>query len=458
MENKSSYIRTTVAALMAALAGSAVAAVSAEEAKQLGGATLTIFGAEKAGNKDGTIPEYTGAQLKAPASWDPKEPGRRPDPFNEKPLLSITAQNAAQHADKLTEGMKELFKRYPSYRMDVYPSHRTLIYPKYVLDNTLKNATACKTDENEVRVEGCYGGFPFPIPKTGSQLMWNHLLAYENITWASNTRSWIVPISGSPVLTGGTNGVQNTPFFDPGRTTPAQRRDVYWRFHVESNAPTRQVGEKLIVIDHVDSTRRAYQYIPGQRRVKLAPDLAYDTPSPYTGGSSNMDDGKVFLGAPDRYDFKLVGKKEKYIPYNTFNLTDYKVCPEDKVTSTKSFPNPDCVRWELHRVWVVQASLKPNYRHIYKSRTFYFDEDSYLSGMADNYDAAAKLYRVIWAASYPFYEGGANAGGNTFQIDMHTGIWSVQGSTMAPGTGYFPVAQKPENFYSPESLAGEGIR
>ena len=90
--------RVLVAALVAAFAGSAFAAVSADEAKKLG-TTLTEWGAEKAGNKEGTIPAYNAAtaQPARPASYDfKKDPGRRTDPYNEKPLFTITAQNAAQ--------------------------------------------------------------------------------------------------------------------------------------------------------------------------------------------------------------------------------------------------------------------------------------------------------------------------------------------------------------------------
>ena len=167
-----------VVALTSALLGAiANGAVSPEEAKQLGGEKLTPIGAEAAGNKEGSIPPYGGKAPKAPASYDMKEPGQRPDPYSDKPLYTITAKNADKYADKL-DAMREVFVRYPEFRMDVYPSRRDIEYPKYVLENTVKNATSCKATQNELRLEGCYGGFPFPIPKTGNQVMWNHLLQY----------------------------------------------------------------------------------------------------------------------------------------------------------------------------------------------------------------------------------------------------------------------------------------
>ena len=145
----------------------------AEEGKQLGGPVLTAFGAEKAGNKEGTIPPYTGEGLETPPGFgkDSKDPYSRPDPYaNEKPLYSITAQNAAQYADKL-DGIIEVFKIYPNFRMDVYPSHRSAVFPQYVLDNTLKNVKDCKSVDSDTRIENCWGGTPFPVPQNGAQVL-----------------------------------------------------------------------------------------------------------------------------------------------------------------------------------------------------------------------------------------------------------------------------------------------
>jgi hypothetical protein len=98
--------------------------VTADEAKQLG-TTLTQVGAEKAGNKEGTIPEYTGGLTTAPAGFD-KGKGVRPDPFaSEKPVASIDAKNMDKYADKLSEGTKALMQANADYRIDVYPTHRT---------------------------------------------------------------------------------------------------------------------------------------------------------------------------------------------------------------------------------------------------------------------------------------------------------------------------------------------
>ena len=107
------------------------------------------------------------------------------------------------------------------------------------------------------------------------------------------------------------------------------------------------------------------------------------------------------------HSFARVGKKEKLLPYNSFKAVDLKECPIEKML-TRNFPNPDCMRYELHRVWVVEATLKPQYRHIYKKRRFFWDEDGFVAGTTENYDAAGKLYRMIAPLQYPYPEGGAH--------------------------------------------------
>ena len=147
-------------AIASLAAGSALAAVSADEAKQLG-TTLTAVGAEKAGNKDGTIPEYTGG-IKPPAGFQAGTTVRPTRSRTRSRGSTITGKDAAAHADKLTEGTKELLKRYPTMRVDVYPTHRTVAVPQRILDNTMKNATGAKTVDGGVALENVHAGLSVP--------------------------------------------------------------------------------------------------------------------------------------------------------------------------------------------------------------------------------------------------------------------------------------------------------
>lgn len=447
-------------------AASAMAAVSAEEAKQLGGAVLTEWGAERAGNKDGTIPAWTGEKVKAPASYDPKESGQSPDPWDDKPLYSITQQNMEKYADKLTEGQKSMLKKYPTYRIDVYPTRRTMIFPKWAIDNTIKNATSAKTTHGGVRLEGAYAGVPFPIPKTGNEVTWNHLLAFQPPALQGLTQAWIVDANGRPVLQGLEDVHYQFPFWDPNIPGVRAPESLYWMVRFDALAPARKVGEKYVILnplDPINPGQRAWQYIPGQRRVKLAPDLAYDTPNPVSGGVATMDESQGFLGAQDRFDFKLIGKEERYIIFNNQKVQDYKVCPPEKAL-TKNFPNPECIRFELHRTWRVDLTVKPQFRSIMPKRTLWTDEDWTGGGLSDNYDASGKIYRIDYSPISLWYQYDPQVQMNhsSWTFDLSTGLYQ-NSSWMAfkegnRAGGYTVTKPVPTTVFSPEALAGEGIR
>jgi hypothetical protein len=387
-----------------ALADRAQAAVTPEEAKQLG-TTLTEFGAEKAGNADGSIPSYTHDPVRAPPGFKPGS-GRYPDPFSgEKPLFSIDAKNVAQYAGMLTEGVKEQIRRFPTFRMDVYPTHRTIRYPKHVLDRCAKNAVTAKLTETGNGVDGePYGCVPFPIPKNGLEVLWNHILRYQvgETGMLAHQSTWIVDANGRRTDSGGLNLYYYNWYTESGRT---QLRDKWASAAmVETTRPSESAGEKTLIkysIDYDKQDSRAWFYTPGQRRVRIAPEFAYDTPNASIGGLQFFDEIGMFAGKPDRFDFKLIGKKEMYIPYNDYRFT-FDVPPETSVTP--KHVNPNVVRWEKHRVWVVEATLKPGKRHVYQRRTFIFDEDSWSISGVDAYDHAGKLAKTAWGSMVPLYD------------------------------------------------------
>jgi len=444
-------------AITALTAGSAFAAVSADEAKQLG-TTLTAVGAEKTGNKDGTIPEYTGG-IKPPADFKAGS-GFRPDPFaNEKPRLVITGKDIAANADKLTEGTKELLKRYPTMRVDVYPTHRTVALPQRVIDNTQKNATAAKSIDNGLGIENALAGYPFPIPKTGQEVMWNHLLRYNGLGYDGlKYDNWNVDSAGVPTLSTSGDLWWAWPIYDPKKAGPVSATEPYWVAKITYTGPSRRAGEGLMLWDAVNplkQPRKAWQYLPGQRRVKLAPDLSYDTPNAGTAGASTWDDVSVFNGAMDRFNWKLVGKKEMIVPYGDYRLTYAKNAAD---VTKPSHINPDLVRWELHRVWVVEATLKEGARHIYSKRVFYIDEDSWLAVAADNYDARGQLYRASYAYPSYSYDAQAQFGDTTAFYDFNSGLYAVAG-LFGPYKGLKYMTELPkETFWSADALAGAGIR
>ena len=188
--------------------------------------------------------------------------------------------------------------------------------------------------------------------------------------------------------------------------------------------------------------------------MKLAPDISYDTPNPGTAGAATYDDTWMFNGAMDRFDFKLVGKKEMLVPYNTYRLT---ISQEAADVTTPNYLNPDLVRWELHRVWVVEATLKPGKRHIYAKRTFYLDEDSWTALAADQYDAGgrctAPASRTWRRATTPRPRTPRPRCSTTCRRAVYN-----LGFLMGPYDGVHYTNPLPANQWSPDALAGAGIR
>ena len=85
-------MKTNFLIILIFLYGTAIAAVSPEEAARLGGPELTPIGAERPGNADGTIPAWTGGITEIPEGYSPGQ--RHRDPFPEDEVLfTITAAN-----------------------------------------------------------------------------------------------------------------------------------------------------------------------------------------------------------------------------------------------------------------------------------------------------------------------------------------------------------------------------
>lgn len=428
------------------------AAATPEEAARLK-SDLTPFGAERAGNKEGSIPAWDGGYTTVWPGYRTGQP--RPDPFaNEKPLLQITAQNMAQHADKLSDGVKALLQRYRDYRLNVYPTHRTAAAPQWVYDNTFRNATRARSDSNGLAIAGVYGGIPFPIPKSGTEAMWNHELGWKGEALAYEYNTYVIA-GGKPVLTtGGRIDFQFPYYYRNGSLEDF--KGIALLFKLALNAPPFRAGEISLIHDPVDQFRdgrKAWQYIVGQRRVRRAPTIAYDTPS-ITSGFSFNDEGYVFNGPMDRFEWKLLGKKEMFVPYNTnaFHLkkTDQVIGPQ--------YVNPDHLRWELHRVWVVEATLADGKRHALPRRRFYLDEDTWFALLTDGWDARQQLWHVSYQLPMLIPELPAVSALTYVVHDLFKGGYVVS-SLLNEGRRHYEILpRRPEDEWSPAALTGEGVR
>ena len=440
---------------LALIAGGAQAAASAAEAAALG-KTLTPIGAEKASNKDGSIPAWDGGLVKPIAGFKPG--GHYPDPYaSDKPLFTITAANAEQYKDKLSPGQMALLKRYADWKMTVYPTRRSVGYPQKWYDETLANATKVNLVGGGNGFTGTTDGTPFPLPKSGLEAIWNHLTIYKGDTYAT---SW----AQAPVTQGGDFNLVRFDYeydFSYGnqKKTPAQREaNLLFYFLQLIKDPPRLAGGILLVheyADQVSQPRKAWTYSPGQRRVRLAPSVAYDNPGTAADGLRTNDDFAMFNGATDRYEWKLVGKKEMYIPYNSYKLNSPPLKLKDILKP--GHLNGDHARYELHRVWVVEATLKPGTSHVYKRRTMYLDEDSWTVTVSDKYDNRDQLWRVSEMHRIQYYDVPFLGAGPEVHHDLQSGRYIALSLRNEEAKVYQPIKRTPADF-TPDALRTKGTR
>ncbi len=386
----------TLIAAVAAFALAASTGHAASDAERLG-RDLTPLGAVKAGNADGSIPAWSGGITAPPAGYVPGGP--LADPFaGEKPLFSITGADVGKYEALLPAGQVAMLKRYPTYHVDVYPSHRSCAYPKTVYDGTKRNVAQAKlTADGKGMVDGTIG-VPFPFATTGDELFWNHRLRPRGgFTFRRNFALAAVSSTGDYKLVKmrdeGINHLMGPGLRAPGDVAGIRQLENIWiTYMATTTAPVRLSGQITLVYDNIDDAqgpRQAWQYNPGTRRVLRAPDLAFDAPGTNADGLATVDQFDVMNGSPERYNFTRKPDQEALIGYNAYRL---KLMPY-KDLLTKGHINPAALRYERHRVHVVEATLREGARHIYAKRVFFQDEDSWAFVAASLYDTRGNLWR-----------------------------------------------------------------
>ena len=391
------YLLSLIALLSLALP--VQAKVSAEEAAKLG-KELTAIGAERAANADGSIPEWTGpvnftdAQRDlTPQQIEDMDPEKLAAIFSagrmeEKPLFTITAENLDKYADLLSEGHKTLLKRYPSYKMPVYKSLRSGYFPEKIEQATIANATRAELQGTE-DVVGAKLGFPFPIPKRPEEIIWNHRMKFRGAAVRRYNNQAIVQLDGSYTIT---KLIEDVEFRYANIEKPPAEDDATMLYYLsEYLSPPRIVGQFILAREPIQGAREAWVYNPSIRRVRRLPDAGYDNPTEGSDGQQTYDQIDMFNGSLQRYNWKLIGKKEMIIPYNSWSIADRRLKFDD-ILKPKHI-NPDVTRYERHRVWVVEANLRPDISHQFKRRIFYVDEDSWSIALVDIYDNRDQFWK-----------------------------------------------------------------
>ncbi|WBU40410.1 MULTISPECIES: DUF1329 domain-containing protein [Marinobacter] len=378
-----------------------VAAVSPEQADRLKD-NLTPLGAERSGNTEGTIPSWDGGLTEPPANY--KAGGHMVHPFpDDKVIATISIDNLDEYRDKLTAGQQAMFEKYPeSYRMNLYQSRRTSALPQEMHEKIYQNALNARLDDGGNGVTGFQEVIPFPIPQNGLEAIWNHLIRYRGGSLSRDIVQAVVKESGNYTLIHFADEAiypSNMKGHDPEADS-----NILVYFKQTTTAPARLTGNRTLVHDTINQViepRRAWMYNAGQRRVRRAPQVAYDGPGTSSDGLRTVDNFDLFSGAPDKYNWELKGKREIYIPYNNYVLASDTLSYSDIVQP--GHMNPEVLRYELHRVWEVEATLKADERNVYGRRTFYIDEDSWQIAAADYYDTRGDLWRVAEGFHVQYY-------------------------------------------------------
>lgn len=446
---------TMVAVALAALSQTVAAADPARL-----GTELTPAGAEKGANKDGSIPAWPGNEAQQ-SGWSFGK--LRADHFKykaDKSVLSIDASNADKYADRLSPGQLAMLKQIKGYRMDVYPTRRTCGVPDFVAQNTKKNVGSAKIGADGWSLkEATVPGYPFPMPDSGTEAMWNSKMRYRGlgIEYKNVVTSVSPRKGGSEWIRAGQEFTAYMPWGAKGSAQLSKLPPVEYYTYFAYSTPTALAGQALAITFFLDQPgSETFYYFPGQRRVRRMPSYAYDSPQIGMENQYTLDEPFVFNGTIDRFDWKLVGKKELYVPYNAFGAYDFQSKFED--IAKNDFIEPGHRRYEAHRVWVVEATVKSGMRHTAPKRTFYLDEDSWNMVLAEDYDAQGKLAKVREGFLIPVYETGTCDVSAFVQHNLTEGRYLFDMHAAGTGSDVHWVVESTGPRYKPAFYTADNLR
>lgn len=437
-----------------------VAGVPAEVADRLGN-DLTPMGSQKSGNGAGTIPEWTGGLQSPPANITYKNGDRHPNPYSgDKILFTITAANMAQYEKNLTETSKALLAEYPdTFKMNIYPGRRSCAQPATIYASIKQNAITSEETPDGSGLAGAIHGTAFPIPGTAQQIIWNHKLKFRNF---KATRQFVAAL---PTRSGEYNEyiVQDEVMQDysnPAKKDVSELNNISLRYIANTIAPARSAGNVVMVhetINQTQSARKAWVYSPGTRRVRRAPDIAYDNPGTNTDGLQTVDSFDGYNGATDRYNWTYIGRQEAYAPANTYDLALREHTYKDMFLAGGHI-NQDFVRYELQRTEVIEANLRPEFRHLYPKRKFWIEPDAWQVVNTSQYDGRGDLWRLQEEYGYTYYEVPVCGAGAAISYDLNAGRYLVLGFTnQEPQINFFADELK-EDRYTPDAIRRLGVR
>ena len=441
--------------LLAASCCLLAAAPSSSDGPELG-KELTAMGAIRDGNESKTIPPWQGGLTSGPSGW--KSGDHYVDPFpDDKPMYKIDSSNYQKYSEFLSAGQIAMFERYPeSWYMNVYESKRTACYPEDIYAAAMENAASAELTPDGNGVKNCRRTSPFPIPENGLQVVWNHMLRYRGEVMARTVGQVAPAPNGSFVMV----RIEEQVLWRYNREgmTSETSDNVLAKFYQGVISPPRLAGTKLHVhetLDQAKDPRQAWVYSAGLRRVRRAPQVAFDNPGTASDGQRTNDQFDMFNGSPERYNWKLIGRMEMIVPYNCYKAHNAEVDPDSMIRA--GHLNPDLLRYEHHRVWKIEATVKDGTSHLYAKRVMHFDEDSWQPLVIDQYDNSGKIWRVSEAYPIVYYDIPILYDTLLAHYDLQNGRYLAIGFNAPGKVERFDVTLRDKDF-SPAALSRRGRR
>ncbi len=367
---------------------------------------LTPMGAERTGNADGTIPSWDGG-IRSPTEAgfsDFVSGGHHPDPFPADPVLvRIDATNAQRFDALLSDGHRRLLADFPTYFLNIYATRRSAAYPPVVYDAMRRNRQAASLGGDGATVSGASIGSPFPVPVSGIEAVWNHLLRYRGTTARFVTAS-VVTGQNDPRIRTVSSYRYLSPYVDRSVSPePGEPFAAIWLERVV--APDTLAGNAALYRESLDLVAResdVFAYSAARHRVRHAPNLAFDAPRTGSAGAHFVDEFDMFSGSPLSFAWRLIGKRELFVPYNAYRLHSGELT-EAAITGPLHLDQA-LARYERHRVWVVEGARRNGVAHRVAMRRFYLDEDSWQILLAESYDDGGRLVRFAEGHVINYYD------------------------------------------------------
>ena len=448
----------TTALTLSLVASAAMADVPANVANRLG-QDLTPMGAEKAGSSAG-VGSWSGQRIDGSALPQGYDGGALPNPYaSDKPLYTITAANAGDYDAQLTTGQKAMLATYPdTFKLNVYESRRSCTYPDFVYKAAKRNAEVGKVVDGGNGISESIMASPFPIPSSALEIVWNHTLRYRGERVARDFNYAAPTANGDFTLTYTRDEIVFS-YSDAQNSRAEDLNNISIWFVAYTSAPARRAGNVVLVHETLNMAkegRKAWTYSPGTRRVRRAPNIAYDNPVTNGDGLGTSDQYDGYNGAPDRYDWTVAAKAEKLSQQNNYQAV---LTPYEELLQA-GHANQDVMRYEMRRQWVVEGNLKGDARHIYAKRVLRMDEDSNQMSAGEMYDGRGELWRIQEIGQAPDFRPEAQVcwtTGGEFTYDLLAGRYlGLAMKSGRPANFVTGLERLTKDYYTPANVRRVG--